>query len=137
MNQMNQINEGFAVQSLDIPSIIRSVARKLVLVLLISVIAGKLAYIVRLQSYVPEYRVDVTFVVTTKGKVSTASANTIIAGKMASVFAEIIASSNLAELVAKDMGTETMQGTVSSSAVPETNLLTMSVTAGMPVQIAN
>lgn len=131
MERNHKNNLAFS-QSLDLPSILRAVFRKLFLVLLVSIVAAQVVYIVRLKSYTPQYQTSVTFIVSTRGRVSTASSNIATTSKMATVFSEILGSSNLADLVAADLGTEDMPGEITSAVIPDTNLLTMSVTAASP-----
>ena len=93
------------------------------IVILIVVFAAK-GYFSTSTNYVSQYVASAT--------VSVSSSTGSSAEDMAQIFPYILSSGVLADVVAEDLGVDSLPGTVSAEADDGTNLLTISVTAGDP-----
>ena len=118
--------------SFDPIIVVRDVLKRWHLVLAVAVLAGIVSYIWTDTKYQPEYASDTTFVVTYQGSSSTVYQNLSAASDLASVFSEVLNSSILKKTITEKLGLDQFHGKISASAIPETNLLTMKVTASEP-----
>ncbi|MDO4313150.1 MAG: polysaccharide biosynthesis tyrosine autokinase [Eubacteriales bacterium] len=84
------------------------------------------------SSYQPEYVASATMAVRSAGTSSMSYINTQSAQQMAEVFPYILTSGVLQDVVAEDMGMESVPGNISASADEGTNLFTLSVSANDP-----
>lgn len=107
-------------------------ARKWMLILVVAVIFGMGAYIYADTGYVPSYRTSATLVLTTRDSASSIRTNLDAAADLAGVFTEILNSSVMRNTILKELDMTAFSGTILASAIPETNLLTIDVTAGDP-----
>ncbi len=112
--------------------LIRDVLKQWTAIVLIALTVGTAAFILQDVRYKPQYQAKVTFVVTSRSGSSNVFNNLSSATQMASVFSELINSSLMRKNIQEEMGTEHFDGTISAVAVPETNLLNMTVTASDP-----
>lgn len=85
-------------------------------------------------TYVPEYTATATLAVNAKGNTSSAYTSLSLTNQMAGVFSEVFDSSVLREKIAEDLGQESIEGTITSSVIEETNLVILSVTSSTPRQ---
>lgn len=111
---------------------IRDVMKHWLTILLIALAVGVGAYILTDMQYEPRYQSKVTFVVTSRGSASTVYNNLTSTTEMANVFSELINSSVMRKKILAAMGGVQFDGSISSSVVPQTNLLNMTVTASDP-----
>lgn len=82
------------------------------------------------KSYVPTYSATATFSISAKGDtISAYSSNTASSEQLEKTFPYIITSPPLTRVVQEDLGLGYMPGTISASALPETNLFTITATA--------
>lgn len=109
-------------------SILRDILKNCWLIGAAVLIGSLLTYSVLHLIYVPEYTSSVTLAVSTKSS-SDVYQNLKIASGMANVFAEVMESDVLQTTVAKDMGVEKLDATLSASVLKNTNLITLSATA--------
>ena len=91
-----------------------------------------LSYIVSYVLYTPEYVSSTTFVVSAKGSSTGAYANQSKTLKLTETFQAVMDSQILKKKVADSLEMDSFPGKVSIAVVPETNLLTVSVTSGSP-----
>lgn len=107
------------------------VLRRWYLVLAVAVIAALAVYAATELTYEPRYTTETTFVVSMQESSTTVYQNLSATTSIASVFSEVLNSSLLRKTVNGELGTA-FQGTITASAVAETNLLTMRVTGSDP-----
>ncbi len=110
----------------------REVLKKLWLVIAFAIIAACCTYIVTSATYTPQYQTNTTFVVTVKDSGSSVYYNLAAAKNIASSFSEIIDSDVMKKRVAAELGTGSVNGEIHASAIEETNLIEMTVTASTP-----
>lgn len=85
-------------------------------------------------TYVPEYTAAATLAVNAKGNTSSAYTSLSLTSQMAGVFSEVFDSSVLRKKIAEDLGQDSIEGTITSSLIEETNLVILSVTSSTPRQ---
>lgn len=85
-------------------------------------------------TYVPEYTATATLAVNAKGNTSSAYTSLSLTNQMAGVFSEVFDSSVLREKIAEDLGQDSIEGTITSSVIEETNLVILSVNSSTPRQ---
>ena len=112
--------------------LIQDVVKRWLVVLAAALIFGVGAYILTDTSYEPVYRTTTTFVVTTRGSSTTVYSNLSSTSNVASVFTELLNSSLLRKTIVQEMGVPSFNGTISTSVIPNTNLITMTVSASDP-----
>ena len=120
------------VRTADLYAIFRDVMKNLWMVILVGISAAFLTYIGAYLRYQPEYRSSTTFVVSAKASSTGAYASLSQTQSMAETFKTVLDSQVLKKVVAERLGMSSFNGTVEVSIVPETNLLSVSVTAGSP-----
>ena len=116
----------------DFFAIFHDVLKDLWAALLIGISVALLTYVGAYLTYHPQYVSQTTFVVSAKGSNTGAYANLSQTQRLAEVFRTVLDSDVLKKLVAEQLGESSFDGTVNVSIVPETNLLTVSVTADSP-----
>lgn len=112
--------------------LLRDVAKRWLLILLTAVAVGVGTYIYTQESYTPVYKTTTTYVVTTHSSVSTVYSNLNSASGLANVFSELLNSSVMRKTILQQLGTDSFQGSIQAAVIPETNLLTVTVTASDP-----
>lgn len=117
-----------------IAAVLQDVARKWKVILAAALIAAMGAFVCADIMYSPEYTTTTTFVVTAGGTNTTTYQNLTAANNLATVFSEVLNSSILRDQVMEQIGTE-FHGTITASAVGETNLLTMTVRGDDPREV--
>ena len=116
----------------DLIVLVRDVLRKWLVVLAVSLMVGVGAYVLTDLRYEPVYSSTTTFVVTTRSSSSTVYKNLTSTTSLASVFSDLMNSSLMRKTVLNEAGLGHFRGTISASAIPETNLLTLKVTDSDP-----
>jgi len=106
--------------------------RKLWIVVLVSAIAGCCAFVVTDYSFQPSYRTETVFVVSVRQGASSTYSDLSSTKTLASSFSHILQSEAMKKCVADELGTEGFNGTISATAISETNLLVMTVTSDSP-----
>ncbi len=129
-NEMNREENGFLL--FDPIVVVWDVLKQWLTILVIALVVGVGAFILTDMNYEPRYQSKVTFVVTARGSSSSVYNNLSSTSTLASVFSELINSSVMRKNILEEMGRTSFDGTISASAVPETNLLNMTVTASDP-----
>ena len=113
-------------------TIVRDVLKRWYLIVVAALLAGMAAYVVSGMCYEPAYRTNTTFVVSAKGSSTTVYQNLSATTNLATVFSEVLNSSILRSTILEELDMPSFNGTISASAIPETNLLTLQVTASDP-----
>lgn len=131
MENMNDYTEA-GLLSFDPIILIQDVTKRWLAIVLAALVLGVGTYIKTDLEYTPVYQTTTTFVVTNRGSSSTVYSNLSSTSNLASVFTELLNSSILRKAILEDLGIQSFDGTIQTSAVPETNLLTMTVTASDP-----
>lgn len=116
---------------LDIYSLIRAMIKDWLMILTAGLLGVILAYFMAEMAYTPEYTTSMTFIVSSKGATSSLS-DTSAANAMAETFGEVLNSRLLKEKVKEELNLGYMPGTIETSVVNETNLMTLKVSASSP-----
>jgi len=111
---------------------VQDVLRLWLLIVLAAVAVGVGSYIVKDSSYKPAYRTNTIFVVTTRGSSTTVYSNLSSTSSIAGLFKELLNSSIMRRTIMEEMGVSSLDANISTSVIPNTNLITMSVTSGSP-----
>lgn len=112
--------------------LVRDVVKRWLIILLAALMVGVGTYIVKDASYVPVYKTNTVFVVTTRGSSTTIYNNLTSTSNVASLFTELMNSSIMRKTVMSHMGVSALDATISTSVIPNTNLLTMTVSSSDP-----
>jgi len=133
MEKNNEVHgSGNQLLPFDPIILIRDVVKQWAAIVLIALSVGVAAFILTDMRYEPSYQSKTTFVVTARGGSSNVYNNLSSTTEMAAVFSELINSSIMRKNIMEEMGTGYVNATISAVAVPETNLLNMTVTAPDP-----
>ena len=125
-------NEFQKKQIENIYNIIRDVLKDWWVALFIAISFSMLSYIFASVTYHPTYTSSTTFVVSAKGSTTGIYANISKTNKLTSTFRSVLDSQILKKKVSESLEMESFPGTISIYVVPETNLLTVSVTSDSP-----
>ena len=125
-------NESQKKQIEYIFSVIRDVLKEWWVILCIAISVSFLSYIGAYLLYQPTYTSSTTFVVSAKTSSMGAYGNLSEVQKLTDTFQTVMDSQVLKKKVAESLEMETFDGTVGISVVPETNLLTVTVTSDSP-----
>ena len=112
--------------------LLMDVCKRWLIILAAAVVVGVGAYIFTDISYTPSYRTNATLVVSSRGSGSTVYTNLSSASALANVFTELLNSSILRQKALESSVLESFNGTITSSVIPNTNLITIQVTASDP-----
>lgn len=132
---MEKTNENLTVGGLlpfDPIVLIRDVAKRWLLILLVTLAVGVGTYILTDAAYEPQYRSNATFVVVSRGSGSTVFSNLSAAEDLTAVFTDLLNSSVMRKSILESVGATSFDGSISASVVPDTNLLNVTVTASDP-----
>ena len=112
--------------------ILLDIIKRWYVVVIAALLAGVLAYIVSNVRYVPSYETTTTFVVSSKDSSATVYQNLSAASNLAGVFSEVLNSSLLRSAVLEAAELDVFRGTITASAVEDTNLMILKVSAPDP-----
>lgn len=112
--------------------LVRDVAKQWLIILLVSLVVGIGSYIFTDLRYSPVYQTNTTFVVTTRSSSNTVYTNLSSTSSLAEVFTELLNSSILRKSIVQEMGVRSFNGTIKTAVIPNTNLITMTVTDSDP-----
>ncbi len=133
MEKKNEFNiSGAGFLSFDPIVLLQDVGKRWLVILLVALVAGVGSYIHTDSSYVPSYRTNTIFVVTSRGSSTTVYSNLTSTSNLASLFTELLNSSIMRKTVMEEMGVSELDARISTSVIPNTNLVTMTVTSGDP-----
>lgn len=129
-NELHTAESGFL--PFDLIVLVQDVLKRWLLILLAAVAVGVGSYIVTDVRYEPVYQSTATMVVSSRGNSSTVFTNLSSASSMAQVFTDLLNSSIMRKAILEETGLTSLDGTITASVIPETNLLTLKVTASDP-----
>lgn len=129
-NELHTAESGFL--PFDLIVVIQDVLKRWLLIVLAAAVVGVGSYILADVRYEPVYQANATLVVTTRGNSTTVFSNLSSAGSLAEVFTDLLNSSLMRKAILEETGLTHLDGTISASVIPETNLMTLSVTASDP-----
>jgi len=112
--------------------LLQDVLKRWLVIVLAVVAVGVGAYISTDLSYKPVYKTNTTFVVTTQGSSTTVYSNLSSTSSVASLFTELLNSSIMRKSIMETMGVTWLDASVSTAVIPNTNLITMTVTSPDP-----
>lgn len=112
--------------------LLRDVAKRFLVIVLAALVVGVGTYIVTDTKYSPVYQTQTTFVVTNRSSSSTVYSNLSSTSNLAGVFTELLNSSILRKSIVEEMGVSSFNGKISTAVIPNTNLITMTVTDSNP-----
>lgn len=112
--------------------IVQDVLKRWLVIVLAALAVGVGTYIYTDASYEPVYRTNTVFVVTTRGSSTTVYSNLSSTSNLASLFTELLNSTIIRKTIAEEMGVSYFDGTISTSVITNTNLISMTVTAADP-----
>lgn len=112
--------------------LLQDVLRRWLVIVLVVLMTGVGTYILTDMGYEPVYRTTTTFVVTTRGSSTTVYSNLSSTSSLAELFTELLNSSILRKTISQKMGISSFDGTIDTAVIPNTNLITMTVTAPNP-----
>lgn len=112
--------------------LLRDVVKQWLAIVLISLVVGVSSYIITDLRYTPVYQTKTTFVVTTRSSTNTVYNNLTSTSNLAEVFTELLNSSILRKSIVQEMGVTTFHGKIDTAVIPNTNLITLTVTDSNP-----
>ena len=112
--------------------LLQDVLKRWLVIVAAALMVGVGSYILTDMSYTPSYKTTTTFVVTSRGSSTTVYSYLSSTSNVASVFTELLHSSILRKTIVQEMGVPSFSGTISTAVIPNTNLITMTVTAQDP-----
>ena len=132
MSEERNDSQGIELFSYDPIVLVRDIVRRWYFIVIAALLMGMAAYVAAEVTYVPQYTTTTTFVVSAKDDSATVYQNLSATTGLAEVFSEVLNSSILRQAVAEELQDNSFQSTIQAAAVPETNLLTMTVTDSSP-----
>lgn len=131
---MEQKMENGLARQIDFTSMARDVLRQWWVILLLALSVSLFANIWASSTYAPQYRTTTTLAVTAKGMNSNVYQNLTSAKELATRFSQVLDSAVLQKTVMKELGMNEYEADTTVEQVPETNLLTLTVTAGSAME---
>ena len=133
MENTNELNNfGSGLLPFDPIVLLQDIAKRWLVIVLAAVMVGVGAYIYTDMSYKPIYQTNTVFVVTARGSSTTVYSNLNSTSNLATLFTELLNSSIMRKTVMEEMGVSSLDATISTSVIPHTNLITMSVRSSNP-----
>lgn len=112
--------------------LVRDVIKRWLVIVLVSLMVGVSSYINTDMQYVPVYQTKTTFVVTNRSSSNTVYSNLSSTSSLAEVFTELLNSSILRKSIVQELGVTSFQGTIDTAVIPNTNLISMTITDSDP-----
>lgn len=112
--------------------LVQDVLKRWLIVVLAVVAVGVGTYIFHDVRYEPVYKTTTTFVVTVRGSAASVYNNLSSTSNLATIFTDLLNSSILRKTVLQELGMDSFDGSVTTTVIPDTNLITMNVTASDP-----
>ena len=112
--------------------VVQDVLKRWLLIVMAAAVVGVGAYIHADLTYTPVYSATTTYVVTTRGNSSTVYTNLTTTTTLATVFEELLNSSLLHRTILAEIGSDSFDGAITASVIPDTNLVNIHVTASDP-----
>lgn len=133
MDKKNEIHtRDTDVLSFDPILLVRDIVKRWLIILLAALTVGVGTYIVCDATYTPSYRTNAVFVVTSTGSSTSVYNNLTSTTNVATLFTELLSSSLMRKTVMEEMGVSSLDATISTSQIPNTNLISMTVTSPNP-----
>ena len=132
MDKKNEFNISGGLLSFDPIVLLQDVLRRWLIVVLTVAAVGVGSYISTDSAYVPQYQTNTIFVVTTRGSSTTVYSNLTSTSNVASLFTELLNSSIMRKTIMEKMDVSSLDASISTTVIPNTNLITMTVTSGDP-----
>lgn len=132
MDKKNEFNISGGLLSFDPIVLLQDVLRRWLIVVLAVATVGVGSYISTDSAYVPQYQTNTIFVVTTRGSSTTVYNNLTSTSNVASLFTELLNSSIMRKTIMEKMDVSSLDAKISTTVIPNTNLITMTVTSGDP-----
>lgn len=133
MDKINEVNTASAgLLPFDPLVLVRDVLKRWLIIVLASLMVGVGAYIVKDTSYVPSYRTNTVFVITNRGSSTTVYNNLAATSNVATLFTDLLNSSIMRKTVMQEMGVSSLDAEISTAVLPNTNLISMTVTSSNP-----
>ena len=129
-NEMHTSGDGLL--PFDPIVLVQDVLKRWLIVVLAALAVGVGAYISEDTAYKPSYRTNTVFVVTSRGSSTTVYTNLTSTSSLAGLFAELMNSSIMRKSIAEEMGVASFEASITTTVIPNTNLITMTVTAPDP-----
>lgn len=131
-NTIDKYSADSGILPFDPIVMVQDVLKRWVIILMTVVAVGVSTYILTDMFYTPVYQTNTTFVVTTRGSSASVYTNLKSTNSLASVFTELLNSSILRKTIMQEMGVTHFDAKVTTAVIPDTNLITMKVTASDP-----
>lgn len=113
--------------------LLRRLGRDILLIIAAGLIAAMLAMTAVQTLYKPEYTASATLAVSVKsGSYSSVISNLSLSSEIADTFTQLFESNMFSGVARSQLGASSLPGTLKASVIPETNLLTLKVTAESP-----
>ena len=112
--------------------LVQDVLKRWLVVVLAALAVGIGTYIHTDATYAPAYRTTTTFVVTTRGSSTSVYSNLSSTSNLAGLFTELLNSSIMRKTILQETDISSFDGTIDTAVVPNTNLITMTVTDSDP-----
>lgn len=112
--------------------LVQDVLKRWLVVVLAALAVGLGTYIYTDATYAPVYQTTTTFVVTTRGSSTSVYSNLSSTSNLAGLFTELLNSSIMRKTILQETDISSFNGTIDTAVVPNTNLITMTVTDSDP-----
>lgn len=112
--------------------LVQDVLKRWLVVVLAALAVGIGTYIYTDATYAPVYQTTTTFVVTTRGSSTSVYSNLSSTSNLAGLFTELLNSSIMRKTILQETDISSFDGTIDTAVVPNTNLITMTVTDSDP-----
>lgn len=133
MEKTNEMNtSGTRLLSFDPIVLVWDVLKRILVIVLAALIIGTGTYIVKDSTYTPVYQTNTVFVVTSRGSSTTVYSNLSSTSNVATLFTELLSSSLMKKTIMQEMGVSSLDAEISTDVVPNTNLISMTVTSSDP-----
>ncbi|MCQ2456538.1 MAG: P-loop NTPase [Clostridia bacterium] len=126
---MNTLSEN---KQLDLYSLVRDVVRNVWVVILAALIGSMAVSVWGRAVYVPTYTSSATLIVNFKDSSSFSYSTLSSSAEISRIFTNVLVQPTMKEYAAGHLGRESFSGTISSSALTDTNIFTVSVTSTSP-----
>ena len=133
MEKKNEFNmTGAGLLFFDPIVLLQDVCRRWLIIVLAALAVGVGSYIYTDSAYVPQYRTSTIFVVTSRGSSTTVYSNLTSTSNVAGLFTELLNSSIMRKSIMEEMNVPYLDAEISTSVIPNTNLITMTVASKDP-----
>lgn len=127
-------NNEFSFNEINVRLILKDLLKNFWLIVLAVLSAVLAVFTYRNIAYTPKFSSSATFAVSVKGTTSGTYASLTTAMGMADVFSSVFQSDVLKNQLILELGEEAADAQISSSIIPQTNLLVLTVTDASPIE---